>query len=289
MGLKGVAGVNLAAPGAIGGTTPAAITGTTITANTAFAVDDATSARVTAQNLGTPYVLAKWGVPVALASSGSMADNGAVSAMTALPATYSGGIWLYYPAGAVAAGVPAAASFLWTVMSTTQAGTVYNSTWDGLGVPAVGTTTAFATTGPGAFTGVATGEIVAATVTVPAGAIGPNGSLLTDFLVANNTAAGNKIFRVRFSGGAGTILMSATASTGGAGIGQASVYNGGTAAVQKGGGVVVVGSNAVLGTGPVYPAVDTTAATTLVYTLEKATATNHAILESAVVRLVYGA
>ena len=139
--------------------------------------------------------------------------------------------------------------------------------------------------GPIAPAGTAT---VAATVTVPAGAIGPNGSLLTDFIVANNTAAGNKIPRIRYSGAAGTVIWGPTLSTSSGGAGSAFLCNGGTAAVQKGGGFNVAGTG-VVGVATAYPAVDTTAATTLVYTLEKATATNHAIWESAVVRLVYGA
>ena len=298
MGLKGVASFNQAAAAITGGTidgatigasTPAAITGTTITANTAFAVDDATSARVTAQNLGTPYVIAKWGVPVILASSGSMGDNGAVTGMTALPATYSGGAWLYLPAGAIAAGVPAAAGFYWFIGSSTTAGTVYNSTFDGLSVPALGTATAFSTTGPGAFTGVATGEIVAATVTVPAGAMGANGSVYGDFNLQNNTAAGNKSFIIEFSGASGTVFMNATASTASASRGWFNITNSGVTNVQEGSGQATTSSATWLGTHNVYAAVDTTAATTIAFSLTKATATNHATWQSGRVYVVYGA
>lgn len=243
----------------------------------------ATTAQGAAANLAVPYALAKWGVPCVLASSGSMANNGAVSAMTALPTTYSGGAWLYLPANAIQAG--SAAGFYWFVASSTTAGTVYNSTFDGLSVPAAGTTTAFVSTGPGAFTGVAAGEITAATVTIPADSIGPNGNLQAALGINHNTAAGNKIFRGRFSGGGGTAMLSATLSTTLQGMAALEIRNLGVTNRQRGNGVLP-GQSA--STTPLFSSEDTTAQTTLVFTMEKATATNHAILDGATVLLVYG-
>jgi hypothetical protein len=240
------------------------------------------------QVTGIESVIAQWGVPVILASSGTMGNNGAVSGMTALPTTYSGGAWLYLPAGAVAAGVPAAAAFLWFVASSTTAGTVYNSTWDGSGIPALGTTTAFATTGPGAFTGVAAGEITVATITVPAGAMGPNGVLKVSAHADHNTAVGNKITRVRLSGGAGTAFWSLTTTTTPLARGNMEVRNLGGAALQAGGSFFTY-SGGAQGMTEVYAAVNTAVATTLVFTLEKATATNHVLWLGATVSVVYGA
>jgi hypothetical protein len=273
MGLRAVSGGGVTNPLPSGYTYPnPTITGT-VTAN---------------QVTGISTVVAKWGVPVGLASSGTMGNNGAVSGMTALPTTYSGGIWLYYPAGAVAAGVPAAPAFLWTVMTNTTAGTVYNSTWDGAGVPPLGTATAFVTTGPGAFTGVAAGEITAATVTIPAGALGPNGVLRVNWGAAINTAAGNKILRIRYSGGAGTAVLGPTLSTSAVYEGFTVIRNAGLVGAQKATSSMMAGVGVVSGTATQYMAVDTSAATTLVFTLEKATATNHAIWEGADVQLIYG-
>lgn len=236
-----------------------------------------------------PATIASWGVPVILASSGSMGNNGAVTAMTALPQTYANGAWLYLPAGAVAAGVPAAPAFYWFVGSTTQAGTVYNSTWDGLGVPSVGVTTAFATTGPGAFTGVATGEIVVATITVGAGAMGANGQLLIESFWNNNTAAGNKIFRVRFSGASGSQHFAQTVSTAASMIAQTTIANAGVATEQKGSSIYTQATASGAGMTLYGGNANTAAATTLVFSLEKATATNHAILENANVQLTFRA
>jgi hypothetical protein len=213
-----------------------------------------------------------------------MGNNGAVSGMTALPTTYSGGAWLYLPAGAVAAGEPAAAAFRWFVGSSTSAGTVYNSSWDGTGIPPAGTATAYVTTGPGAFTGVAAGEILVATVTVPAGAMGPNGFLELNGEAQNNTAAGNKTFRVDFGG---TDLFQVIATTNSAGPVVAHIRNKGLATRQHGTGFTAVGTQ-VLTSGLSYSSVDSGSAVSLTFTLEKATATNHATWEGMTVKVVYG-
>lgn len=251
----------------------------------AVSITGGTLSSVTISTSNVPTVLAKWGVPCGLASSGTMGDNGAASGMTALPTTYSGGIWLYIPAGAIAAGEPAAPAFRWFKASSTTAGTFYNSTWDGSGIPPLGTDTPYVTTGPGAFTGVSSGEITCATVTVPAGAMGPTGAVRIPVITWNyNTAAGNKIPRIRYSGGAGTILLGPTVSTSAPALASIAVRNRGVA----GGQTVTVHGATNASAGVAYTAVDTAAATTLVFTLEKATATNHVILEGAEVQLVYG-
>jgi hypothetical protein len=230
-----------------------------------------------------PIVLAKWGVPVILASSGTMGNNGAVSAMTALPITYSGGAWLYLPANAIQAG--SAAGFYWFVASSTTAGTVYNSTFDGTSVPGAGTATAFVSTGPGAFAGIAAGEILVATVTIPAGSMGPNGFLELNGEAQNNTAAGNKTFRVDFGG---TDLFQVVATTNSAGPVGIHIRNKGLATRQHGTGFTAVGTQ-VLTSGLSYSSADSANAVSLTFTLEKATATNHATWEGMTVKVVYGA
>lgn len=74
-----------------------------------------------------PYILAQCNVPIGIAPTGTMAANGAITLGTALNTTYSGGLWLYLPAGAAYAG--SLAGFYWTVMSSTTLGTVYNNTY----------------------------------------------------------------------------------------------------------------------------------------------------------------
>jgi hypothetical protein len=213
-----------------------------------------------------------------------MGNNGAVSAMTVLPTTYAGGAWLYLPANAIQAG--SAAGFYWFVASSTTAGTVYNSTWDGSGIPALGTTTAFVSTGPGAFTGIATGEITAATVTVPAGAMGPNGRLRLALDFNHNTAAGNKFARVKFGG---TSIAAQTFSTTAFTSGEIEVVNLGVANRQRCPATFEANAAASLAGALTFTTIDTDSAVTILFTLEKATATNHVIWDGAAIELIYGA
>lgn len=59
-------------------------------------------------------------VPVIIPNSSTVATNGGIT-VTALPTTYSGGAWVYLPAGAV---VDGSAGYYWTVFSSTTAGSV---------------------------------------------------------------------------------------------------------------------------------------------------------------------
>lgn len=148
------------------------------------------------------FVLLQCGVSIGIAPTGTMGANGAVTLGTALNTTYSGGIWLYYPSGAVYSG--SAAGFFWTVMSSTTLGTVYNNIYvpgtNAFDIPA--SPTAVSDAGPGAFTGV-TSEITALSVTVPGGLMGNNGSILSYGLRNHNNSAGNKTLRIKY--GATTI------------------------------------------------------------------------------------
>ena len=240
----------------------------------------AATAQAAAAALGVPYKLASWGVPVILASSGTMGNNGAVSAMTALPTTYDGGAWLYLPANAIQAG--SAAGFYWFVASSTTAGTVYNSTFDGLSVPAAGTTTAFVSTGPGAFTGVAAGEIVAVTITIAANTVGANGRILYDIPLTNNTAAGNKIVRLKLGA---TTHVQQTLTTTAFLLLQGAIFNRGVTNAQMSRNFFVSGGG-LSGSATYGGTTDMTASTTFVLSLEKATATNHVLIDGGHVLVV---
>lgn len=245
----------------------------------------ATTAVGAASNLSVPYVLAQWTVPVIVASSGSMGNNGAVTGLTALDRTYSSGAWLGLPASAIAAGVPAAAGFYWFVGSSTTAGTVYNSTWAGTGVPTAGVTTAFVTTGPGAFAG-STAEFIAATVTVPV--LAANSSMEIDTLwhVTNN--ANTKTNRIRLgasgAGTGGTAMVANSPASTFAQQDKRIIRNANATNAQ-----LCLQSTATLGignsgSGMTTAAIDTSLGTAqLVFTLQHATATDNHGLEGATV------
>jgi hypothetical protein len=236
------------------------------------------------------YIVASWAIPVGVAPSGTMANNGAVTMGTAFTTTYSGGIWLWYPAGAVAAGVPAAATYLWTVMSSTTLGTVYNSTFNGLSVPTMGVQTAYVTTGPGAFTGAVTSQ-AAIIATIPANAMGASGSVIFEYEVVPNNTAGSKIGKVQFN---------TSAAAGGTQVSQLSTtttHMGSSGTIQNRGAtnsqvksITALGQVAATdNVANVYSALDTTAATYVVYSLDhNGVATDNSVIERGSVRVRYG-
>lgn len=223
--------------------------------------------------IGMSGDLAVSGVSVGIAPTGSMGNNGAVTLGTALDRIYTEGLWLFYPAGAVAAGVPASASFLWTVMSSTTVGTVFNSTYT-TGVPTVGTTTAFVTTGPGAFTGATSEQGV--TLPLAAGVMGAMGSAEFEASWRNNNSVGAKTARLRWSGSAGTVIFSNAPTTLTQLDIRASVFNSTTGA-QTYKIFFVNSNNTVLSTNG-NTAIDTTAATSGFLSMQTATATDWMIM-----------
>lgn len=134
-------------------------------------------------------VLSQSGIPFGKPSSGTMGNNGALSGLTAFLKTYSDGIYLYFPASAIAAG--SAAGWYWTVMSSTTAGTVYNNTYTSGQPSKPASPTPFVTTGPGAFTGV-TVRVNGPQITIAGGSMGNNGQLEWQLFGIQNNSAGTK-------------------------------------------------------------------------------------------------
>lgn len=147
----------------------------------------------------SPQILLQCGVPIGISPTGTMAANGAVTLGTALNATYDGGLWLYYPAGAVFAG--SEAGFYWTVMSSTTLGTVYSNTYTPGSTPfdIPASPTAVSAAGPGAYTGYV-GTLTAHSFTLPGNLLGPHGTILTDFISTNNSSGNSKGCYVQLDG-----------------------------------------------------------------------------------------
>lgn len=153
------------------------------------------------------------GTPFFVAPTGSVAANGAVTLGTALPTTYSGGVWLYFPAGAAFAG--SVAGWYFTVMSSATVGQIYNVNYvsgQPVNPPAQNLlSNAIVAAGPGAYTGVVT----AVTISIPLNpnVLGVNGfARFTEFFQTNNSA-GLKSFSVAI-GGVSLSTLTATTSTG---------------------------------------------------------------------------
>lgn len=233
-----------------------------------------------------PFVLAKSAIPFINVSSGTMGNNGALSAITALPLTYANA-YMWFPAGAIAAGVPAAAGWLFVQMSSTTAGTVFNNTYTAGTVPSIpASPTPFATTGPGAFTGDTT-EAPGPAITIPANSMGANGIIHPWSVWTQNNSAGTKTARIRYSGNAGTIYYASALTTQITLLQTIYIANRGATNSQI--GWANQGDSTAPGfstSNPVTSSVDTTASTTLVFSLQKGTATDNKILESFQVELI---
>lgn len=132
-----------------------------------------------------------------------------------------------------------------------------------------------------------TSEDTLATINVPAGVMGANGVLRIYTLWSFTSSANNKTLRIRFSGGSGTIYMNPVFTTS---VGYASltmIANRNAANSQV--GFASAATNGGLGSSSasanVTSSVDTTAATSLVITGQKALAGETLTLESYLVEV----
>lgn len=69
------------------------------------------------------------GIAFGIAPSGTIAADGTLTLGTALPLVFDGGLWLWFPAGAVDGG---SAGMRWVVMSSTTVGVVYEGQGGGV-------------------------------------------------------------------------------------------------------------------------------------------------------------
>ena len=166
--------------------------------------------RAAAQPYKAPSILALCGLPIGTPSSGTIGDNGALSAITAFTTTYSDGVYLYFPAGKIFAG--SLADHYYCVMSNTTTGTIYNNTYTS-GIPAIpASLTPFVTTGPGAYTQALT-EITTLSFPdiIPAGFMGINGGLRVRYSSSAMSTAGAKVIKHKLNTSNYFFLASTTA------------------------------------------------------------------------------
>lgn len=133
-----------------------------------------------------------------------------------------------------------------------------------------------------------TSEDILANIPIPANALGPNGVLriTTAWSFTNN--ANNKTLRVRFSGIGGTAYLSAVKTVEvGVDVFQV-IANRGVTNSQHGHGIQGNSTGSISVNGNISSAVDTTAATNLVITGQKATGTDVLTLESYLIELIPG-
>lgn len=217
-----------------------------------------------------PRVICQFSIPCVIANSGTVATNGTVTLGTALPLTYSDGVWLYLPAGAVVGG---SAGWYYAVMSSTTVGQVYTNYIATMQSPHIPALLSAAVGSNSAYTGVTT-QVTMGSVQIPANTLGAQGSVRYKATLSYNNSAGAKTARVDFGGS--TVLSVAPTTTVSISVDK-TVHNRTTAKqiIQAAADVQAASATAVT-----TLAVDTTADVTVGITGQLATATDHLILEA---------
>ncbi|MGO9008079.1 MAG: hypothetical protein ACLQIQ_08540 [Beijerinckiaceae bacterium] len=230
---------------------------------------------------GLVSVIGQSHIPFVMVSSGTMGNNGALSGIMAVATAYPSA-YVYLPAGAISTG--SAAGWYYAVFSSTTAATVYNNVYTS-GTPQIpASPTAFATTGPGAYTQTTGTYIPAYTLTIAGNTIGPNGAVRISKSVSLNNTSGAKAFRDYLASTELSSVSLNTSTNGGLITGFA---NRGVTNVQS---ILLAGNGEGAGTtsGPFFGAVDTTSNQNLTVQMDLVTATDTMTLESVVVELIPG-
>ena len=233
------------------------------------------TSQVLGARVSTPYILAQSAVPVCLAPNGTVATNGIVTLGTALPTTYSGGIWLRLPANAIVGG---AAGLYWVVMSSTTVGQVYTNFADPATefIPSIPSGALVAAVGSNAaYTQTTGADITLVNATLAGGSLGLNGTLETKLFESHPSNANNKTFRNKL-GGTTFLAIAATTSLTSSTLGFAT--NRGVANAQTTGAQTA--SSFGINTIPaLYLGVDTSAAVASTITGQLAVATDFIVFE----------
>lgn len=172
----------------------------------------------------SPQKIGANAIPFIIAPTGSMANNGVITLGTALDQIYANA-YVFLAAGAIAAG--SLAGWYFAQFSSTTVGVVFNNTYAS-GVPTIPTVLPFVTTGPGAYTGV-TSAVVGPQITLPGGAMGPNGVLQLSTLWSALNNANAKTLTITVGGT--NILNGSLASVAAAQV-LSTIYNRGNAAIN---------------------------------------------------------
>jgi hypothetical protein len=223
-------------------------------------------------------VISARALPFIIAPSGTMAANGAITLGTALPQTYANA-YVYLPASAIGTG--SAAGWYFAQFTSATLGTVFNNPYVS-GPPNIPVNPVpFATAGPGAYTGVTT-AVTGPSFTIPAGAMGPNGTLRVSHVWSFPGNGNNKTVAIAFGG---VTIVSTTQTTNISVSGLLTLMNRGTPAAQVGGNSFTIGAAGV--STPNF-AVNTAASQALTMSGTLAVATDFIVMEAALVEILNG-
>lgn len=222
-----------------------------------------TSDGISWNQLNPDRLIAQWGIPLILPSSGTLSAAGALSGITALANIYAN-CFMFFPANAVA--TVSAAGMYFVQMSSTTAGTVFQNTFTS-GAPSVPATAALipCTTASNYTSATATNQTLV-TIAVPANALGPNGKFKVTGLLSNNNSANSKTMQINF----GALSVSTASNTTNLGSPFShEIFNRGVTNAQVSSSSTGMGPTAAA---PTVAANDTTAAVSFTVQLQLVTA-----------------
>lgn len=226
---------------------------------------------------GAVNILNQGGIPFISAPTGTITAPGAITLGTALPAIYPDG-YCFLPANAVA--TVASAGWYYCTFSSTTVGTVFLNTYTS-GAATIPSSPTAVTDGKGAYTG-DTGEEFGLTLNVPI--LTATSVIRIGTVVTNNNTAGVKTYRTRLSGNAGTIFISSLGASTLGGSYTTFIANTGSVSKQYSS---LIGQSVITPTVQIFGTVNTGVATSLVFSLQKATATDVMVLFPPFVELMY--
>lgn len=242
-----------------------------------FSVSDGTNYSLLTQI----RVLAQNGLPLIVPSSGTFSAAGALSALTALPATYAA-CYMFFPANAIA--TVSVAGMYFVQMSSATAGTAFQNMYTSGTPTAPATSALIPCTTASSYTQTTGSGLTIYTANVPANAMGANGKLRFDGTFTNNNSAGTKTPILAFGG---TTIFTSVISTNLTMIILKRITNMGVTNAQSTDGAVGnLGSGAAAAAAPIYSAIDTTAATTVTVTMNLNTATDFGLMLNSTLELI---
>ncbi len=224
--------------------------------------------------ISAPFILAQGAIPFGIPSSGTVGANGALTSLvTPFSVTYANGIYLYFPAGALASG--SLPGYYWTIMSGTGTGTVYNTMYFA-GQPEVPTNPlAFSGTTGTSYTQTTGGYQVLLQANLPANAMGLTGEIAVEWAMRVNNSSNTKPFYWMLGG---QLIQGSSPSTNQYTAGLGRIRNAGSWTVQQ----AIENSQGDVGTGYGIGTwnVNTQLGTSAAMSLSLNAATDWAVVES---------
>jgi hypothetical protein len=224
-------------------------------------------------SLKMPYALMQMGTTIGIGSGGTIGADGVLTLGRQMGMIYSQGLYLYFPANSIGAGVPA--GLYWCIMTTTTAGRIYNNIYTS-GTPVPPAT-------PIQFSGTAgstyvqdLSEITLCAISIPANAMGPWGHLRTLWVTSSFSGGATKTYRQRL---AGQLLLTSAGSTIACSRFETNVVNSGVSFQKNAGGAAAIGPSVGVSQSMTNTNVNTALSQVMSYTGQLSSDTDYLVIE----------